>query len=135
MTGGSFRVVAVDGRDVNEPADITGGGVLVTAGGRVDLLVTAPARVDAGDGAALVVGRPDTDLPASAVPDQEVDLLDHGSPAPLPFNPADADRNVRFDIGRSFGLQDGRPGSWWTITAGSTPTCRCSWSRRATSSG
>ncbi|MFP5371220.1 MAG: multicopper oxidase domain-containing protein, partial [Actinomycetes bacterium] len=33
----------------------------------------------------------------------------------LPFDPADADRRFRYDIGRRIGLLDGRPGFWWTV--------------------
>ncbi len=121
VTGGAFRVAAVDGTDVHRPTDVSGQGVLVTAGGRVDLLVTAPVRVDVGAGAALVLGPEGTDLPPSAVPDQQVDLLDYGSPAPLPFDPADADRTFRYEIDREIGLLDGRPGFWWTINGSVFP--------------
>jgi FtsP/CotA-like multicopper oxidase with cupredoxin domain len=121
VTGGPFRVAAVDGRDVREPTDVTGEGVLVAAGGRVDLLVTAPARVDVGEGAALVLAPEDTDLPASAVPDSQVDLLEYGSPAPLPFDAEGADRTFRYEIGRSVGLLDGRPGLWWTVNGSTFP--------------
>ena len=121
VTGGPFRVAAVDGRDVHGPTDVEEEGVLLTAGGRVDLLVTAPARVDVGAGAALVLAPEGTDLPASAVPDSQVDLLDYGSPAPLPFDPEDPDRTFRYEIGRSIGLLDGRPGFWWTINGSTFP--------------
>jgi FtsP/CotA-like multicopper oxidase with cupredoxin domain len=110
-----FRVAAVDGRDVEGPTEVSDRGVLVTAGGRVDLLVTAPARVDVGGGTALVLGPNGTDVPAAPEPAEQVDLLSYGSPAPLPFDPADADRSFRYDIGRRIGLLDGKPGFWWTI--------------------
>ena len=115
VTGGPFRIAAVDGTDVHRPTDVTDEGVLVTAGGRVDLLVTAPARVDVGAGAALVLAPEGTDLPAAAEPDQQVDLLHYGSRAALPFDPAQADRSFRYEIDRQIGLLDGRPGFWWTI--------------------
>jgi FtsP/CotA-like multicopper oxidase with cupredoxin domain len=121
VSGGSYRVVAVDGRDLNEPTDVAGQGVLVTAGGRVDLLLTAPARVDVGGGTALVLGPSGTKLPADAEPAEQVDLLTYGSPAELPFDQADADRSFRYDIGRRIGLIDGKPGFWWTVNGNLFP--------------
>jgi FtsP/CotA-like multicopper oxidase with cupredoxin domain len=115
VSGSSFRVVAVDGRDLNQPTDVSGTGVLVTAGGRVDLLVTAPARIDVGAGTALVVGPRGSRVAAAPEPDRQVDLLSYGSPAPLAFNPEQADRSFEFRIGRRIGLVDGKPGFWWTI--------------------
>jgi FtsP/CotA-like multicopper oxidase with cupredoxin domain len=121
VSGSAFRVAAVDGRDVHDPAELRDEGVLVTAGGRVDLLVTAPARVDAGGGAALVVGPRGTDVVGRADPREQVDLLTYGSPAALPFDPDDADRRFTYDIGRRIGLLDGKPGFWWTVNGGLFP--------------
>jgi FtsP/CotA-like multicopper oxidase with cupredoxin domain len=115
VSGGPFRIVAVDGRDLHAPTDVSGEGVLVTAGGRVDLLVTAPARVDVEAGTALVVGPSGTAVEAHPEPGRRVDLLSYGSPAPLPFDPAQADRHFHYLIGRQVGLVDGKPGFWWTI--------------------
>ncbi len=50
-----------------------------------------------------------------AEPSSELDLLSYGSPAPLGFDPADADRRFRYDIGRRPGFVHGRPGLWWTV--------------------
>ena len=110
-----YRVLAVDGADLHEPADVRGDGVLVTAGGRVDLLVTAPARVDVGGGTALVIGSPGTDIHATPQPEADVDLLSYGSPAPLPVDADHPDRRFTYDIGRRWWVVDGRPGFWWTI--------------------
>ena len=121
VSGGPFRVVAVDGRDLDGPTDVTGKGVLVAAGGRVDLLVTAPARVDVGAGTALVVGPRSGDVEAGPEPHDRVDLLTYGSPAPLSFDPDRADRRFEYRIGRRVGLVDGRPGYWWTINGSLFP--------------
>jgi FtsP/CotA-like multicopper oxidase with cupredoxin domain len=115
VSGSPFRVVAVDGSDLNQPTDLHEEGVVVTAGGRVDVLVTAPARVDTGGGTALVVGPRGTDVPARPAPDRSVDLLAYGSPAPLPFDPEDADRRFTYEVGRRIGFLDGKPGFWWTV--------------------
>ena len=121
VSGSAFRVAAVDGTDVHEPTELRDEGVLVTAGGRIDLFVTAPARVDAGGGAALVVGPRGTDVEGRADPREQVDLLTYGSPAALPFDPDDADRRFTYDVGRRIGLLDGRPGFWWTVNGGLFP--------------
>jgi FtsP/CotA-like multicopper oxidase with cupredoxin domain len=115
VDGATYRVAAVDGRDLNEPTDVDGEGVVVTAGGRVDLLLAAPARIEVGGGTGLVVGPPGTDLPAAPEPRAQIDLLSYGSPADLPFDPEQADRRFRYDIGRRIGLIDGKPGFWWTV--------------------
>ena len=95
VSGSDFRVLAVDGSDVNEPTDLRDQGVLVTAGGRVDLLVQAPARVDTGGGSAVVVAPPGTDVEAEPEPTGRVDLLSYGSPVPLSFDPERAGRRPR----------------------------------------
>jgi FtsP/CotA-like multicopper oxidase with cupredoxin domain len=115
VSGESFRLVAVDGRDLSGPTELTDEGVLVTAGGRVDLLVTAPARVDVGAGTAIVVGPRGADVPVRPEPERRVDLLTYGAPAALSFDPEQTDRHFEYRIGRRPGLVDGAPGFWWTI--------------------
>ena len=115
VTGTPFRVVAVDGTDVVGPTDVQGEGVLVTAGGRVDVLVTSPARIDAGGGAALVVGPRGTSIDPDPQPAADLDLLSYGTPAPLPFDATHPDRRFDYDIGRRWWVVDGRPGFWWTV--------------------
>jgi len=112
-SGSPYRVLAVDGSDVNRPTPVDGRAVRLTAGGRVDLEVTAPARVELGGASALVLG---SGAPAPAPqPDKLVDLLTYGTSAPLGFDPADPDRDFRYSIGRKPGFLDGRPGLWWSI--------------------
>jgi FtsP/CotA-like multicopper oxidase with cupredoxin domain len=115
VSGSPFRVVAVDGTDLTGPTDVHGQGVLVTAGGRMDLVVSAPARVDVGGGTALVVGPRGTRVAAEPQPDDDVDLLSYGTPAPLPFDAEHPDRRFDYDIGRRWWVVDGKPGFWWTI--------------------
>jgi FtsP/CotA-like multicopper oxidase with cupredoxin domain len=112
--GSAYRVLAVDGYDVNEPGPVEGKGVDLPAGGRVDLEVTAPARVQVGSATAVAVGTlPDAKAPPA--PSDELDLLSYGSPAALPFDPAAADRHFGYSIGRKPGFIDGRPGYWWSV--------------------
>ena len=112
VAGSAFRVRAVDGYDVNEPQLVSDKAVEVTAGGRADLEVTAPARVQCG-GASLVIG-PDP-VPTEPAPAEQVDMLTYGEPADIGFDAAHPDRTYRYDIDRRPGLLDGRPGMWWTI--------------------
>jgi FtsP/CotA-like multicopper oxidase with cupredoxin domain len=115
VSGAPYRVVAVDGRDVHGPTPVSDTAVLVTAGGRVDVEFTVPAgggaRLDVGASTTLAVGA----APATPEPKATVDLLGYGSPAPLGFNPAAANRNFAYRIGRRIGFLDGRPGFWWTV--------------------
>jgi FtsP/CotA-like multicopper oxidase with cupredoxin domain len=48
-------------------------------------------------------------------PQEQLDLLRYGSPAPIGFDPADADRRFDYSIGRRPGFVQGRPGVWWSI--------------------
>jgi FtsP/CotA-like multicopper oxidase with cupredoxin domain len=111
VSGTSFRVAAIDGHDVNEPPPVGDKAVLVTAGGRVDLRLDGPGRVDAGGGAAVSA----TGQDAAALPRDTLDFLAYGKSAPLGFDPAKANRDFTYDIGRRFGFLDGRPGMWWTV--------------------
>jgi FtsP/CotA-like multicopper oxidase with cupredoxin domain len=115
VTGSPFTVLAVDGTDVNEPTELRDEGLVVTAGGRVDVLVEAPARLDTGGGSAVVVGPPGTQIEPRPAPDEQVDLLSYGTPRPLSFDPERPDRRFTYAIGRRIGFVDGRPGFWWTI--------------------
>jgi FtsP/CotA-like multicopper oxidase with cupredoxin domain len=108
-------VVAVDGRDLNEPSDLRGVGLPIAAGGRLDVLVSAPARIDVGGGTALAIGPPGSPVAVQPEPARDLDLLTYGQPAALPFDPARADRRFEYRIGRRIGVIDGKPGFWWTI--------------------
>ncbi|MDT7570438.1 MAG: hypothetical protein QOE05_612 [Actinomycetota bacterium] len=112
VDGGPYRLLAVDGYDLNAPTPITGQSIRLTAGGRVDLEVTAPARVQFGGTGTLVLGSGAATAP---MPTKVLDLLGYGSPAPLPFDAGKADRTFTYSIGRRPGFVDGRPGLWWSI--------------------
>jgi FtsP/CotA-like multicopper oxidase with cupredoxin domain len=119
VAGSSYRVLAVDGHDVNAPSEIRGKAVVIPAGGRADLEITAPtdgraARVDVGS-AAVLVGPAGARRAETPVPDGRVDLLHYGSPTALPFDPAHPDRRFEYRIGRRIGFENGLPGFWWSI--------------------
>ncbi|HLN77301.1 MAG TPA: multicopper oxidase family protein [Nocardioidaceae bacterium] len=117
VSGADYRVLAVDGTDLNDPGPVTGKALVVTAGGRADLEVVVPehgARVELG-GNAIVLGPSGADVKAAPAPTDFVDLLTYGSPAPTGIDAAKADRRFDYVIGRRPGFHEGRPGFWWTI--------------------
>ena len=117
VSGADYRVVAVDGTDLNEPGAVSGEALVVTAGGRADLEIVVPpngARVELG-GNAIVLGPRGASPTRETAPRDFVDLLGYGSPADLGFDPTDADRSFDYVIGRRPGFHDGRPGMWWTV--------------------
>jgi FtsP/CotA-like multicopper oxidase with cupredoxin domain len=119
----AFRVVAVDGHDVNRPTDVEGQRVLIPAGGRADVAVRAPApgelvRLHVGGARSMLIGDASVSGTAAAVarqPERTLDLLAYGAPAPLDFDPTRPDRSYEYVIARRFGIIDGRPGNFWTI--------------------
>jgi FtsP/CotA-like multicopper oxidase with cupredoxin domain len=110
--GSPYRVLAVDGYDVSGPTEVSDRSVLVTAGGRADLLVTAPAAVQVG-AVQLLVGV--EAAVAAPQPPPELDLLSYGAPTALPFDVTHPDRRFTYSVGRRPGFLDGKPGMWWSI--------------------
>ncbi len=120
--GTSFRVLAVDARDVVGPEDVEGRALRLAGGGRADLGFVVPAdgsavRIQLGqDGlTSLVVGPGDGAAPEVGRVEGLLDLLSYGSPAPLGFDPEAADRRFDYSIGRRPGFIDGIPGLYWSI--------------------
>jgi FtsP/CotA-like multicopper oxidase with cupredoxin domain len=113
------RVLAVDGSELVGPTPVHGH-LRVPAAGRVDLEVTVPeagaTRLQVGGATAMVIGPSDAEEPAATPrPTGEIDLLDYGTAAGLPFDPERPDRDFDYSIGRRLGFVDGRPGVWWSI--------------------
>ena len=116
VSGAAYRVLAVDGTEVNEPTEVSGRSVALPAGGRVDLGVTVPeggARLEFGGTTGLVLG--EDPGAATVAPTEELDLLSYGAPADIGLDPEAADRHFDYRIGKRPGFLDGRPGMWWTI--------------------
>ncbi len=107
-----YRVLAVDGQDVHEPTQVEGSRIDVPAGGRADLELVAPARLQVGGSTAIVLG---TDPGKPDPAEDKLDLLSYGTPEPLGFDPASPDRRFRYAVGRRPGFVDGKPGLWWSI--------------------
>ena len=126
VSGAPYRVVAVDGTDVNQPGMVEDQAVLVTAGGRADLGIVMPAdgrdvRVEIAGASAVVLGQDGPAAAESPRPESFVDLLHYGQPSDLGFDPADADRRFEYVMDRRPGFVDGRPGMWWTVNGGLFP--------------
>jgi FtsP/CotA-like multicopper oxidase with cupredoxin domain len=122
LIGTPYKVVAADGRDVHGPAAVPAAFPLA-AGARVDLEAVVPAggmRLVAGT-SALSLGIGPVDPPKGELPGETVDLLTYGTAAPIGFDPAKADRNFEYRIGRQVGFLDGVPGLWWTINGHKFP--------------
>ena len=116
-----YRVVAIDGTDVQGPTTIDQQRVALTGGARVDIEVTPPAdgtavRVQLSKGTAVVVGPPAAVEPAEpSQPTVEFDPLIYGRAAPLGFDPGKADRVFEYSTGRRPGFVRGKPGLFWSI--------------------
>ena len=114
-----YRVLAVDGNDVNGPTDVRDRRLLIPAGGRADVAVQAPprgaVRLHVGGARSILVGDPAASAPAARQPSETLDLLAYGDPAPLGLDPTSPDRTYDYVIARRFGIIDGRPGNFWTI--------------------
>jgi FtsP/CotA-like multicopper oxidase with cupredoxin domain len=119
-TSGSFRLLAVDGTEVNRPTEVSDRAVTLTAGARADIEVQVPSdgsavRVQLSKASAVIVGPQGAEVEVPPQPGEELDLLTYGSPASLGFDPAQATRHFDYLIGRRPGFVKGRPGMWWTI--------------------
>ena len=104
-----YRVAAIDGGELNEPTPVSGQDLTVTAGGRADVVVTSPARVQIGGATAVVIGPEGSAAPQKPKqPSKRLDLLTYGSPGADP---------VSSTAGPAFGGPS---------TATCFPMCRCS---------
>ena len=131
LAGTAFRVAAVDGRDLNQPDEVSDVGLRLPAGGRYDLVFTMPdtpvALVidDDRDGGLRLRPHGDTggDAPVedtSGVP--ELDLLRYGVPAAVPFDPRKADRHFTMVLDRGVAMVDGRPAYAHTVNGRGHPS-------------
>ncbi|MEV5763674.1 multicopper oxidase family protein [Micromonospora sp. NPDC052213] len=131
LAGTPFRVTAVDGRDLNQPGEVSNVGLHLPAGGRYDLVFLMPdtpvALVvdDDRDGGLRL--RPHGDAPGDAhIEDTsnlpELDLLRYGAPAAVPFDIRDADRHFTMVLDRGVALVDGQPTYAHTVNGRGHPS-------------
>ena len=117
-SGGAYRVVAIDGRELFGPTAVTGRALTLTGGGRADVELAAPGdgsavRLQLSKATAVIVGSGETAAPAQ--PNASLDLLHYGTPEPLPFDPTHPDRRFMYSIGHRPGFYLGRPGLYWSV--------------------
>ncbi len=137
--GTPFEVVAIDGTDLVGPTPLNGRTLVLAAGGRYDVafrMPPAPVKLAVeGTITGLALSPDGTADPPPAPSGPEFDPAVYGRPAATPF-----DASSHFD--RSFDLTVEPQARLLRRPAGhavgdqrstSSPACRCSWSRRATS--
>ncbi|MEU3454633.1 multicopper oxidase domain-containing protein [Micromonospora sp. NPDC006766] len=135
LAGASFRLAAVDGRDLHEPGEISAVGLRLPAGGRYDLVFVMPdtpvTLVLDNDHAGGLRLRPDDPAGAAvegpAVEDTagwpELDLLSYGTPAAVPFDARSrADRRFTMVLDRGVAMVDGRPAYAHTVNGRGHPS-------------
>jgi FtsP/CotA-like multicopper oxidase with cupredoxin domain len=118
VTGAPWRLLAVDGNDLNGPGEVNGKWVGVTAGGRLDLGIVVPAggaRIDVDGTTVIALGAATAEGAVPAQPTSQLDLLSYGEPTDPGLDVGHPDRRFEYSIGRRLGFLDGRPGRWWTI--------------------
>ena len=125
LGGTPFRVLAIDGTDLQRADAADRHALELAAGGRYDVGFTMPrrpvtlalARTDAASCSARTEQRR-----RDAEDEPTFDPLALRRPAPTPFDAREPfDRSFKFEIGRKPGFLDGRPGRHWTINGGIYP--------------
>ena len=132
LVGTPFRVAAVDGRDLNQPGEVSDVGLRLPAGGRYDLVFDMPDTSVAlvvdndRDGGVRLHTNRDSAAAVPAVDDTsnwpELDLLHYGSPAPVPFDGSHADRHFTIVLDRGVAMVDGRPAYAHTVNGRGHPS-------------
>jgi len=127
LSGTPFRVLSIDGTDLNEPTPLERTTLQLAAGGRYDVGFTmpdAPVALRVADTPALLALSPDgrAIAPLDEADGSTFDPLDYGQSAPTPFGAESTfQRRFRLEIGRKPGFLDGRPGMQWTLNGGIYP--------------
>jgi FtsP/CotA-like multicopper oxidase with cupredoxin domain len=125
LIGAPFRVLALDGTDLNQPEEIRDVALDVAGGGRADVAFTVPGSpvwlslVETA--AALALNADGRTAPVTAkLP--TFDPLTYGRPAKMSFDASTPfDRRFELTISQKPGFFDGRPGMQWAINGGIFP--------------
>jgi FtsP/CotA-like multicopper oxidase with cupredoxin domain len=120
LGGTPFRVLALDGTDLDGPQRITDETIEIPAGGRSDLGFTMPRtavrlsleQTDVG----IALSPTGRVTPPATAPATLFDPASYGRHEPTPFGLASHfDRRFELSIGRKPAFLDGRPGLQWSI--------------------
>ncbi|WP_040786393.1 multicopper oxidase family protein [Nocardia pneumoniae] len=131
LAGTSFRVVAVDGRDLTQPGEVSRTALRLPAGGRYDLVFVMPGTsvaLSLDDRAATVWLRPRGGVPDDQPSTQdtaawpELDLLRYGAPAPVTLRTDAADRHFTLVLDRGMAVVDGSPAYAHTVNGRGHPS-------------
>jgi FtsP/CotA-like multicopper oxidase with cupredoxin domain len=130
LNGTAFKIVAIDGVDLNEPSPLEQVRLTLAAGGRYDLGFTMPATpvllATPTGGPGLLLSQ-DGKGEATTVKDQNQKLTDfnpatYGKPAPTPFGPSSHfDREYTLVLESGLTIYDGRFGPVWLINGEAFP--------------
>jgi FtsP/CotA-like multicopper oxidase with cupredoxin domain len=127
LNGVPFRVVALDGVDLNGPTELSDQALRVPAGGRYDLAFTMPANpvrlsVEGARQAGLVLAGSAAALePEAMVPTTTFDPTTYGSPQPVPDMTGEFDVAATIVLDRLPRILNGRPGLAQTVNGGVYP--------------
>jgi FtsP/CotA-like multicopper oxidase with cupredoxin domain len=123
VAGTPFRVVAIDGTDLNGPTPVENKQLVLGGGARYDIAFVMPryaVRLGIEGSRTSLVLEPDPDdhqVGATEGPTKEdFDALGYGKPKPtLLGSTTHFDRTFELDIGRRIGFVNGRPGYHWAV--------------------
>jgi FtsP/CotA-like multicopper oxidase with cupredoxin domain len=122
LAGTPFRVVAIDGTDLNGPTPIEGRRLVLGGGARYDVAFTMPnysvrLGVDASPTALVFqTGPEDPQIAVSKPVGDDFDPATYGKPKPsLLSSTTRFDRTFELDIGKKVGFVKGRPGYHWSV--------------------
>ena len=129
LAGTPYRLTAVDGADVNAPAEVKQMLLRLPAGGRYDLTFTMPA----GPATLALTDDPTTGLTLrpdgnhAAAPTAGawpvLDLLSYGAPAPTPFDANAAfDRRFTLVLDQGLAITGGKPAYAQTVNGRAFPS-------------
>jgi FtsP/CotA-like multicopper oxidase with cupredoxin domain len=127
LTGTPFRVVALDGVDLNGPTEVSGQALRVPAGGRYDLAFAMPAgpvrlSVEGARQAGLLLAATgDVPDPGGEVPKATFDPTTYGTSRPVPEMAGGYDVTATLVLDRLPRLVNGRPALAQTVNGGVYP--------------
>jgi FtsP/CotA-like multicopper oxidase with cupredoxin domain len=120
LAGTPFRVVAIDGTDLNGPTPVQDRELELGSGARYDVAFTMPrlpVKLEAaGSQASIVFVTPQGGKEPVPRPSPVFDPVGYGAAASTPFFAESRfDRSFTVAVGRKLGFLDGKPGSHWSI--------------------